>query len=196
MARQRNKNTRPPLHQKIGNHEEAVLKLVIDKTWDGQEVKPDAWIEVILGVRKDNLVVSIDAPYHDDAPPPYAPGSTPRLWAYEVVELFILGDNAEYIEMEFGPHGHYLVLSLKGTRNIRRSGITLSYGADIKGNRWTGLAQLPLSYLPIGKKKINAYGISGQDNDRRYLAWQPTYGARPDFHKLEMFKPLPGLETI
>ena len=31
------------------------------------------------------------------------------LWDYEVVELFLLNsDTEEYLELEFGPHGHYL----------------------------------------------------------------------------------------
>ena len=33
-----------------------------------------------------------------------------KLWEYDVVEVFFVCSNGNYVETEFGPHGHYLIL--------------------------------------------------------------------------------------
>ena len=88
------------------------------------------------------MIVEIEAPYFNDEPKPMvnngtepAPnGSFYGLWDYEVAEMFFLGDNDRYTELEFGPHGQYLVLFLDGVRNAVTHSLDItSYEASIDG---------------------------------------------------------------
>ncbi len=48
---------------------------------------------------------------------------------------------------------------------------------------------MPRSWLPPGPHRVNAYAIHGVGAARRYLAWAPSEGEGPDFHRLEAFRP-------
>jgi hypothetical protein len=135
------------------------------------------------------LAVEVEAPDHSDAPPPGPPGPTPRLWEHEVVELFLLGDAERYLEIELGPHGHHLVLSLHGRRRVEQQGLAIEYEARREGGRWGGRARVPRIWLPPGLARCNAYAIHGEGAARRHLAAFPVPGAEPDFHRLERFGP-------
>jgi hypothetical protein len=163
------------------------VALTIAATYDGEPCRGDERAEVILHVEGGELVVAIDAPFFDDPAPPGPPGPTPSLWDYEVVELMLLGDDDRYLEVELSPHGHYLALQLHGRRNVVERGMALAYRAHLDGARWRGHARVPLAWLPPGCDRLNAFAIHGAGAQRRYLAWRPTGGERPDFHRLEHF---------
>lgn len=164
----------------------------MEHSWDGAAL--GAWecasLELELGA--DPFEVRVDAPYHGDPPPPEPAGSRHGLWEFEVVELFLLGAGERYLELELGPHGHYLVLELDGVRRPQRQGIPIEYRCAIEGARWVGRALLPAELLPPGLRAWNAYAIHGQGAARRYLAAHPVPGAAPDFHRLACFGPLQG----
>lgn len=141
-------------------------------------------------MQQSDLVIGVDAPFHDDPPPAVPPGSTDALWTYEVVELFLLGRASHYVEIELGPHGHYLVLQLEGVRHITRSHLSMAYTTVRRGPRWRGRARLPLACLPVTIERVNAYAIHGTGDQRRYLAAFPVLGDKPDFHRLDAFGPL------
>jgi hypothetical protein len=134
--------------------------------------------------------VTIDAPWHDDPPPDGPAGSKAALWQYEVVELFLVGPAQTYLELEFGPHGHSLVLQLEGVRQPKAVGLPLEYAVERHGDRWRGAARAPLEYLPPGPYTANAFAIHGLGAARRYLACTPVPGPQPDFHRLEAFPPV------
>jgi len=163
------------------------VKLEIASTWDGRPVPPSETADVRCRMDDDGLIVTVDAPFFDDPSPPTRTGSTDRLWEYEVVELFLLGAADRYLEIELGPHGHYLLLQLHGTRHVVRQGLRIDHRAGIAGQRWHGHASVPLSYLPTGIVRANAYLIHGTGEHRRYLAAFPVGGETPDFHRLESF---------
>jgi hypothetical protein len=48
-----------------------------------------------------------------------------------VVEAFFLGDGDRYLEVQFGPHGHYLMALFQGNDNIVNHGLKVEYKADI-----------------------------------------------------------------
>lgn len=146
--------------------------------------------ELTLQVEDEILALSIDAPFANDPPPAGPAGPTPRLWDYEVVELFLLGAEDHYLELEFGPHGHYLALFLEGRRNCTRSDLKIDYNAEIRGVRWYGDARIPLEHLPAGLERANAYAIRGVGPQRRYMAAASVPGAQPDFHRLQYFTPI------
>lgn len=150
---------------------------------------------VLEASAEGSLVVRVEAPFYGDPPPPGPPGPTSELWEYEVVELFVAesidgaaSDDSgavRYLELELSPHGHHLVLRLHGVRNVVEEGLELDYGAEIDSasGRWTGEAVVPREWLPPAPHHVNAFAIHGLGDARRYLAWSPLPGARPDFHQ-------------
>jgi len=163
-------------------------KLRVDKTWNGNLAGPEEAAEVEFFVEEGRLRVLINAPYHGDAPPASPAGSTERLWEHEVVELFLAGEDSRYLELEFGPHGHYLVLQFEGVRQAAARGIPLEYRAEISGDRWHGEARLSIAFLPAGARKANAYAMHGEGETRRYLAAFSLPGDAPDFHQPDFFR--------
>ena len=142
---------------------------------------------------KNDLEIRIEAPFYDDPKPPNIPiGSVDQLWNYEVIEVFLLGEDNRYFEFEIGPKGHYLLLQLNGFRNIIEQGFPLNnYNTKIENNRWTAVAVIPSDYLPNKLSKFNAYAIHGSGPNRQYLALFPTpFGKykEPEFHRLEYFR--------
>ena len=172
-------------------------RLDIGRTWDGQLLAASEKAAITLKIEPDAIHLDIDAPFHDDPAPSTSPGSVDGLWNYEVVELFIAGPpqldgRIPYLEVELGPHSHYLVLQLSDVRQVAVQGLPLDYSAEIDqtAGRWRGKAVVPNSYLPPPPHCVNAYAIHGVGNARRYLAWQPVPGAQPDFHQPRCFAPL------
>lgn len=167
--------------------------LTIAHTWDGVPIPPGEQAAVTIR-GGDALHLHIDAPWHGDPAPSTPPGPTDRLWEHEVVEFFLLGAGERYLELEFGPHGHHLALRLEGRRTPVEVGMALEYRVERAGDRWRGEARVPLSWLPPAPHRANAYAIHGVGEGRRYLAWAPTGGGAPDFHRLEAFRDftLPG----
>ena len=174
-----------------------VQSLLVAQTWDGQPAPRGDWVNVELTLGAQTLLIDIDAPFHGDEAPAGPVGSTPGLWNHEVVELFLLGDDERYLEVELGPHGHYLVLELSGRRRVVREHDVLDYRVRHDGMRFRGRAQIPLDWLPSGIARLNAYSIHGPSSARQHLAWRGAPGVRPDFHRLETFGALglPGLSV-
>ncbi|RCN30057.1 hypothetical protein ANCCAN_24178 [Ancylostoma caninum] len=91
------------------------------------------------------------APLFDDPEaPPDPPGILPGLWEYEVVEFFFANNRDQYIEVEVGPHGHWLCLLFDGIRKPFNSGeeLELEISNKFVGNVWHCEFELPLAYLP------------------------------------------------
>ncbi len=164
----------------------------IEQTWDGQAASPEERTRITLGKSDGYLNVSLQTKHWRDPAPALPPGSTPKLWEHEVVEVFLLGSQERYLELEFGPYGHYLVLQLQGRRNLVEQGMQLTYQAEIVGDQWQAKVSVPAHLLPEGLCQFNAYAIHGQGPARRYLALYPPMGAQPDFHALDSFAPLPA----
>lgn len=104
-----------------------------------------------------------------------------------VVELFLLGDDERYLELEFGPHGHHLALALRGSRHVEVSGLPLDFSASRTDRRWRGRARLAGALLPTRLRAFNAHAIHGQGASRRCLSAHPLTGDEPDFHQLRSF---------
>ncbi|MCA9667578.1 MAG: hypothetical protein KC503_18385 [Myxococcales bacterium] len=177
------------------------MLLPVARSWDGTPARDDEIVKVGLTFESEakHLLVDVVAPFHGDPPPPGPPGSTPRLWEHEVVELMLLGDDQRYLEIELAPGGHYLVLELHGARNILREGMALtSYEATIdrEARSWRGRARVPIRWLPEGLGRVNAFAIHGAGEARRYLCWRAPGGEQPDFHQLEAFGSLDDLMVV
>lgn len=211
---------------------------IIASKWDGSTLPENEKIHVSVTVDEVApepavLVITVDAPFYNDPKPsrrsededntnqlPHSPTHklSPQhseclnfdgLWNYEVVEVFIKGKLDKYIEIEMGPHGHYLILALDGYRHCFKRGIEpISYEAKISGNRWTGRLVAPIHILPPptgipdAMFSYNAYAIhegprsADMSVDTRvYCCAFPPEKAEgeylvPDFHKLQLFQHL------
>ena len=174
-------------------------------TWDGTPIPADERARVTLqppgaaGGRAGMLTLQVEAPYFGDPAPESPPGRTDladALWENEVVELFVTGlapagEPTPYLEIELGPHGHYLALQLSGVRHPVASGLALDWRVQLEQDRWRGVAEVPLALLPPRPSRFNVYAIHGVGAARRYLAMTPVPGPQPDFHRLELFSPWP-----
>ncbi|MDA3971557.1 MAG: hypothetical protein PF442_09400 [Desulfobulbaceae bacterium] len=168
-------------------------QLQIKQTWNGQPALAAEEGSVFIRLDHEGLHVHVQAPFHHDPPPPSPSGLTPGLWEYELVELFLLGGGGQYLEIELGPHGHYLVYFLKGVRQVARSVAPLRVACVITSSRWQGDIVLSRADLPDGLSHVNGYALHGQGVQRRYLAAAPVPGPAPDFHQPRAFLPLEGL---
>lgn len=139
------------------------------------------------GTSSEPLVVRIDAPFHGDPPPGARAGVCDGLWDFEVCEIFLVGSDNTYLELEFGPYGHYLALLLDGPRKVRSRDNRIQYQAERHGERWMGHAVVPGGLIPDPIHRLNLFAIHGTGADRRHLAWSAVPGNQPDFHQPESF---------
>ena len=178
-----------------------VCTLVVDRLWNGVSARTSERCEVSFREEGAGLVVTVDAPFHGD-PAPGDPASTPAppgrfdgLWEYEVVELFLVAADGAYLELEFGPHGHWLALLFSAPRVSERRDLGLEAidvateaAADAVGkSRWRGRYRIRKGKKPKRIVAANAFSIHGSREGRRYLAAHPLPGDCPDFHQPEQF---------
>ncbi len=160
--------------------------LEIRHTWNGAPRPLSGTLQIRSHPR--GWSVEITAPFHGDPPPKGPAGSTPGLWDHEVIELFIVGSDQHYLELEFGPHGHHLVLQLHGRRRVVRQGLPMAYTSRVAGEGWVGSAVIPAAWVPAAEvHRVNAFAIHGVGGDREHLAWHPLPGVEPDFHQISRF---------
>jgi hypothetical protein len=161
--------------------------LEIDKTWDGSILKEIEIAQVLFQVSNKGLMIEVDAPFYNDQAPDAPAGELDGLWEHEVVELFLLSADGQYLEIEIGPHGHYLILLLSGIRQVKKKLQPSHVETRIDGARWQATLSLPVEKLPLPLSHANAYAIHGHGAGRRYLAAFPVPGERPDFHQPQFF---------
>ncbi|XP_064481265.1 UPF0462 protein C4orf33 homolog [Ornithodoros turicata] len=164
----------------------------IQTTWDSLPVNHTPVRLVIYQEKNGSIPVNVYAPFFNDSPVPTGPAGQPffRLWDYEVVELFLLGNNDRYLEIELSPYGQHLVLLLDGENKAIKHSLPLKYRAIIDGDTWHGEALVPVSYLPPVPSRMNAYAIHGSGEARTYEALFPVPHrayVKPDFHRLQYF---------
>ena len=99
----------------------------------------------------------------------------------------MVGKAGQYLELEFGPHGHYLMLWLSSPRVVEARSLSCSYRVVSRGERWHAKAVIPAECLPRPIHRVNAFAISGLSESRTYLAWEPMPGPKPDFHQPNRF---------
>lgn len=164
----------------------------IRSSWEGGALRRDEYAAISLSIDA-RLELTIEAAFYDDPPPPGPRGRCDGLWEFEVVELFLLGRDDRYLELEFGPHGHWLAYGLAGRRQLVEPALEIErFQVARAGSRWRGEATIPLAHLPPGLWAGNAYAIHGVGPARRFLAAHPIPGERPDFHQIAAFPPLEG----
>lgn len=165
------------------------LYLTVESLWNGEPcADEDAHAEVWVTRRQGGLQVRVHANRRDDARVPDAPRDSrvDGLWEYDVVELFFVGEDGTYTEVELGPGGHYLVLSFDDVR--RRSdayeGREFNHrNSSSTPGTWQSVIEIPWDALPKNVLRMNAFAIMGG----QHLAWSPVPGTQPDFHQPTSF---------
>ncbi len=168
-------------------------RLIVAHSWDGIPCPNEETLQFDFGMVSDELLLHVEGPFRGDPAPPAPPSGTPGLWNYEVAELFLLGTNGHYVEVELGPAGHFLVLRLTRYRGPAVELSPLSVDSRILGGRFRASLRLGVEDLPPAPWRANAYAIHGVGSDRRYLAAYRIDGpgtVTPDFHRLSCFEAL------
>ena len=168
-----------------------MLECRIDQLWNGERAEPEECVRIGAALDGDRLVVTLDAPYHADPIPSAPPGRCDRLWEFEVVEFFLVGAQGGYLELEVGPHGHWLAYRLDAPRSVIAPDVPVELERRLDGERWRARATVATEGLGLPPAGWNAFAIHGQGQQRRYLAASPVPGPAPDFHQPERFPPWP-----
>ncbi|XP_013417302.1 UPF0462 protein C4orf33 homolog [Lingula anatina] len=171
-----------------------LLTYHINCHWNGQPLDHLS-TELSLQKHGGDLKLEIMSPFFNTPSPAGQPGQPfPQLWDEgEVVEAFFLNDDNQYLEVEFSPYGHHLVLMLNGVRKCFKDKLPLQFSANIEDKKWTGSALIPLPYFPPKVTKFNAYAIHNCNKERHFEALYPVDAGKhtePDFHRLEYFQPI------
>jgi len=168
-------------------------QLSIGHTWCGRALPlaEQAWVSVVREQRMrepDRLLLEWEAPLYNDPRPAAASGQLEGLWEHEVVECFLAApESGQYVELEFGPHGHWLALEFSGYRRRCRELQVSVYNWQRDGQRWYGNASIELSPLVSRLETGNAYLIHGASPERCYHAAFGDSALAPDFHRIELF---------
>jgi hypothetical protein len=123
---------------------------------------------------------------------------TLKLWEKDVCEIFVAPDSTatgRYFEFEAAPTGEWVDLAVRFTPAGRETDFDFHSGmttaARIDEGKLTIAIRIPWSD-PIPKPapgdewRANLFRCVGLGNER-YLAWQPTFTAKPNFHVPDAF---------
>jgi len=171
----------------------------VASTWNGGALPKDEVTKV--SVSASGIVV--DARFYDDVRPEGI-GRHARLWEHEVVEVFLaegVEATSRYVELELGPHGHWLVLGFEGYRQAMTlpERVVVDYRASIDSvaqKRWRGELVLEHEWwkgVLAATRRANAFaihdGASSGIARRRFCAAfpAPRDAERPDFHRVDWF---------
>jgi len=194
------RNTISDLDTKITQHLDEGFNIEIKHSWDGKPIDHDPikismkWFFQRQQGKPHKRVVKVHviSPLFDDPEPELPGGICPGLWNYECVELFFSNSKGHYLEVELGPHGHWLCLLHNGFRKCFNKGeeLELEVQNEFRGTEWHCFAEIPLAYFPGNISKFNAYAIHGLGTERQYESLHSvTDGTlkEPDFHDLQFF---------
>jgi Ser/Thr protein kinase RdoA (MazF antagonist) len=169
------------------------LALTIDRYWNG-DACPDRRLHgtVTLSSTPAGLRITATLPYQASPNTPVQPPGTrvDGLWQYDVVECFIVGSR-KYLEVELGAGGHFLVLDFcKQAPRVRdneyaqfRPGLEWLPSVPEDPRRWRSSIVIPWEMVPKRPNAVNAFVIVRDE----FLAYHPTGGPAPDFHRPAAF---------
>ena len=124
---------------------------------------------------------------------------TLELWDRDVCEVFLAPDPSapnHYFEFEAAPTGEWVDLEIQKSGDKRETNFAFNSGmsaaASITPHLVLVMLRIPWSEsLPQPKSgdrwRINLFRCVGNDPDRGYVTWRPTYTPEPSFHAPEAF---------
>jgi hypothetical protein len=164
------------------------LVLPIERYWDGAPCGlPHLHGRVELAAHDDGIELAASLPHQPEPRIPDAPrgARVPNLWEYDVVECFLAGARGEYLEVELGAGGHFLVLCFSAPRvrseEHEHLELPVDFRSDARG--WRSRVLLDWSLVPAPIEALNAFVIAGGV----HLAYAPLPGPAADFHAPSRF---------
>ena len=167
--------------------------------WSGDVAPPERQAEARLLWTPDALAVRFVCQQSEPLQVNETPDlsrKTMQLWNQDVCEIFVAPDSPErYFEFEASPLGEWVDLAISFKPGGRETDFEfhsgMSAAAIVDVDQITVAIQIPWSeFLPKPAKgdawRVNLFRCVGV-GDERYLAWQPTYAAEPNFHVPEVF---------
>lgn len=180
---------------------ERAQSIPITRKWSGEEAPSSRHAEARIIWTDQALLVRFVCRQEEPLnvkPTPQLDKKTRRLWDGDVCEIFVAPDPnmpRRYFEFEASPQAEWVDLAINFTPAGREtdfefhSGMTV--GAVVAKGRTTVTMRIPWSAsLPKPQRGdgwlVNLFRCVGLGNER-YLAWQPTFTAEPNFHVPEVF---------
>ena len=160
------------------------LVLPLRASWDGTALA-DPRLHGFLALSAEAAGLRVRGGLPDPAPGPAPPAPVgsrvAKLWETDVVELFWVGPEGRYVELELGAHGHFLVLSFRAPRDRVDAHETLrpEVGHRLDAHGWETALCLPWSLLPQPLEALAAFALARG----AYVAAHPLPGTAPDFHQ-------------
>lgn len=123
-------------------------------------------------------------------------GRRDHLWDRDVAEAFLQprpSPERYYKEFEIAPNGMWIDLDIFPDRLADlKSGLTRSVHVEKQKPVWAAEIGIPMTAItsnfdPKAEWHVNFYRVEGRAEARRYMAWQPTRTAKPNFHVPEAF---------
>lgn len=170
----------------------------IERYWSGEEAPPGRRLEARLLWSRDALHVRFVCAQAEPlvvSREPQTRRKTIGLWERDVCEIFVAPSASapdRYFEFEAAPTGEWLDLAIRKIGDGREtdwefhSGMTTA--ARASEDQITIAMRIPFEALGGAPAAGTRWGANltrcvGPEGSRRgYLAWQPTYTERPDFH--------------
>lgn len=133
-------------------------------------------------------------------PDPNPAIETPRLWNWDVGEVFIGTDFAHighYKELQVSPQGEWVDLDINREDSNSAGGMAWNSGYKVKAridrerHVWYGEMAIPMSAIGVGAAKagtemrVGLYRIAGVGEHKKFYAWQPT--GQKSFHVPQAF---------
>jgi len=160
----------------------ANIALPIIMQWDGSPAPLGAHASANLSCTDAGLRIRASALHQTPARiPPLPAGRCDGLWEYDVVEIFLAGEDGTYVEIELGAGGHWLVFGFSGirVRSNEHPDLPLDVAHRSSKDGWESTVTIPWDILPKTIARLNAFAILGG----LHLAHHPVPGTTPDFHQ-------------
>lgn len=161
-----------------------VLSLHVDHQWNGTPVAEGCGANIWISLSTSGIVIKAQSTYGSSPRIPDAPERTriDGLWNYDVVEVFFVGEDGTYTEIELGAGGHWLVFGFSDVR--KRSNDYTDFTPQmtykkLENNQWESEILIPWQMLPKKITRMNAFVINGEN----FLSLTPLPGTQPDFHQ-------------
>ena len=183
------------------SHWQPAFPVEIKRRWSGEAAPPNHYAEARILWSDLALYVRFDC--RQTEPPivsaqPQLDKKTIGLWHRDVCEIFIAPDPdlpSRYFEFEAAPNGEWVDLAIRFQDSERKTDFEFNSGmtvaTSVADEKLTVVMRIPWSNsIPKPQKgerwRVNLFRCIGVGNER-YLAWQPTFTAEPNFHAPEFF---------
>jgi alpha-galactosidase len=178
--------------------------IFLENYWSGATAPPERRATARILWTENSLFVRFDCPQGE----PYVVGENPNteaetdeLWNRDVCEIFLSSEADEpknYFEFEAAPTGEWLDFEINFVGDKRETNRAYDSGmktaARMSEDEFTIVIELDW-LKAFGKKpqkdeiwRANLFRCIGEPGERRgYVAWQPTFTEKPNFHVPSVF---------